>query len=126
MCFPDDKFQFATAGIKALTMKVNLSDAIEGIDIDDDHPDALFCSEYCAECLKRAALNYDFPEESSRGRNTLHPTSTYAMDNIRTAEEGHTEAFGGVATAGDSVGLTPRCASTRALASGSMIPGDDR
>eukprot|EP01045_Picozoa_sp_COSAG04_P056251 COSAG04_NODE_26166_length_298_cov_1.035176_1_plen_40_part_10 len=34
---PDDKFQFATAGIKALTMKVNLSDAIEGIDIDDDH-----------------------------------------------------------------------------------------
>ena len=90
-------------------MKVNLSDEIQGIDIDDDNPDALFCSEYCAECLKRAALNYDFPEESSRGRNTLHPTSTYAMDNIRTAEEGHTEAFGGVATAGKRHTAAPLC-----------------
>ena len=82
---PDDKFQFATAGIKALTMKVNLSDAIEGIDIDDDHPDALFCSEYCAECLKRAGLNYDFTEDAEgRGSNNLHPTTTYYMDHQRT------------------------------------------
>ena len=84
-------------------MKINLSDEIQGIDIDDDNPDALFCSEYCAECLKRAGLNYDFTEDTEgRGSNNLHPTTTYYMDHQRTEEEGHTESVGGVKTEGGS------------------------
>lgn len=84
-----DKFQFATATVKALTSKVNLSDTIVGIDVDDDNLNAVFCSEYSSECLKRMALNYDFATQ--RNGNSLADTVTYAMDvaKIRDENQGH-------------------------------------
>ena len=44
--------------MQALTRKVNLSDMMDGIDLDDDDLSSFFCSEHTAEALKRAALNH--------------------------------------------------------------------
>jgi hypothetical protein len=44
--------------VQALTRKVNLSDMMDGIDLDDDDLSSFFCSEHTAEALKRAALNH--------------------------------------------------------------------